>query len=69
MVAEELDALNRRIMNRVNDSGDIFLSHTQIDGVFTLRIAIGNIRTERRHIERAWDLLQAAAWEEDGADA
>jgi aromatic-L-amino-acid decarboxylase len=67
VVAGELDALNQRVMNRVNDSGDIFLSHTKIDGVFTLRIAIGNIRTERRHIERAWDLLQAAARKEDGA--
>lgn len=60
-VAAELNELNERVMNEVNAAGEIFLSHTKIDGVFTLRIAIGNIRTERRHVLRAWELLRAAA--------
>lgn len=59
LVAETLDSLNERVMNHINDSGEVFLSHTRIDGVFTLRIAIGNIRTERRHIEQAWQLLKS----------
>jgi aromatic-L-amino-acid decarboxylase len=67
VVAEALDALNEAVMNRVNDSGQLFLSHTKIDGVFVLRLVVGNIRTERRHIEHAWRLLREAARELDGA--
>jgi aromatic-L-amino-acid decarboxylase len=45
----------------VNRTGEVFLSHTRLDGRFTIRVAIGNLRTEARHIERAWELLQDAA--------
>ena len=56
-----LTRLNERLMNQLNAAGEVFLSHTRIDGRFTLRIAIGNIRTERRHVERAWQLVREAA--------
>ena len=54
----ELDALNGRLLEAVNGSGDVFLSHTKIDGRFALRLAIGHIRTTERHVARAWELLQ-----------
>ena len=41
------DAENEEIMRRANDSGEIFLSHTKLDGRFVLRLAIGNARTSR----------------------
>lgn len=63
---EEADALNERILGRVNASGEAYLSHTKLGGRFTLRVAIGNLRTERRHVARAWELLrEAAATERD----
>jgi aromatic-L-amino-acid decarboxylase len=65
-VAQAIDRLNERVMNRVNASGAIFLSHTRVQGMFVLRVAIGNIRTERHHVERAWQLLRTAARELDG---
>ncbi len=55
------DHLNEAILNRVNASGKVYLSHTKLRDHFTLRVAIGNLRTERRHIDEAWHLLQAAA--------
>jgi aromatic-L-amino-acid decarboxylase len=55
--AARLDALNERIMNAVNATGEAFLSHTKLDGVFTLRLAVGNIRTTEEHVGRAWRLL------------
>jgi len=64
-VAEELDALNEAVMNQVNNSGQLFFSHTRIDGIFVLRLAIGNLRMERRHIERAWALVRETAAELD----
>jgi aromatic-L-amino-acid decarboxylase len=57
---EEADAANQRILDEVNAAGDVFLSHTKLNGRFTIRLAIGNIRTEWEHIERAWELLRAA---------
>ena len=48
-------------MDAVNRTGEVFLSHTRLDGRFTIRVAIGNLRTEARHVERAWTLLQDAA--------
>jgi aromatic-L-amino-acid decarboxylase len=55
-----LDALNSAILDHVNATGEVFLSHTRLDGRFTLRIAIGHIRTAEPHVQRAWQLLQAA---------
>jgi aromatic-L-amino-acid decarboxylase len=39
----------------------VFLSHTRLDGRFTIRLSVGNLRTEPRHLERAWELLRVAA--------
>jgi aromatic-L-amino-acid decarboxylase len=63
-----LDDANAAIMDAVNRSGEVFLSHTRLDGRFTIRVAIGNLRTERRHVDRAWELLREAA-RSVGADA
>ena len=60
-VAAALDAANAAIMDAVNRSGEAFLSHTRLDGRFTIRVAIGNPRTQARHVERVWELLREAA--------
>jgi len=56
-----LDALNEAIMQSVNRTGEIFLSHTRLRDRFTIRVSIGNPRTEMRHIRRCWELLREAA--------
>jgi aromatic-L-amino-acid decarboxylase len=56
-----LDEANAAIMDAVNRTGEVFLSHTRLAGRFTIRVAIGNLRTEPRHLERTWALLQEAA--------
>lgn len=55
--AARLDALNEAIMNNINATGEMFFSHTRLNDVYTLRLAIGNIRTTEAHIRRAWELL------------
>jgi aromatic-L-amino-acid/L-tryptophan decarboxylase len=61
--AEAIDAHNAAIMAAVNGTGEMFVSHTKLRGRFTIRLAIGSLRTERRHVERAWELLRIAAEE------
>jgi aromatic-L-amino-acid/L-tryptophan decarboxylase len=56
-----LDPLNERLLEAVNGSGEAFLSHVVLGGRYTLRLAIGNIRTEERHVQRAWEILRAEA--------
>ena len=58
---EALDARNAALMESVNRAGEIFLSHTRLRELFTIRVAIGNLRTEPRHVERAWELLRETA--------
>ena len=58
---EERNALNAAILERVNASGRVYLSHTKLGNAYTLRLAVGNLRTERRHVAEAWGLLREAA--------
>jgi len=60
------EARHARILDRVNASGEIFLSHTKLDGRYVFRLAIGNLHTTAQHVKRAWDLLNAAAAETAG---
>lgn len=55
---EDVDALNERILDAVNASGEIFISHTRLRGRYALRLAIGNLRTSEQHVQRAWQLIR-----------
>jgi aromatic-L-amino-acid decarboxylase len=57
---EEADAANRRILERVNEDGRSFISHAQVKGRYVLRVAIGSLRTERRHLGTFLDAYRAA---------
>ena len=59
--AAELNAANQRLLDDVNATGEVFLSHTRIGGHIALRVAIGNLKTTERHVRRAWELLRALA--------
>jgi aromatic-L-amino-acid decarboxylase len=55
--ARDLDQLNERLMNSINASGQAYLSHTKLNGEFTLRLSVGSIRVQERHIVKVWELL------------
>ena len=55
------DAFNERILESVNATGEIFISHTRLDGRYAIRLAIGNLHTTEAHVGRAWALLQEHA--------
>ena len=54
-----LGALNERIMNNINAAGRFFLSHTKLHGIFTIRIAVGNLRTTEQDVRDLWGSIQA----------
>ena len=58
-----LDEINRRLLERVNASGRVFLTHTTLRGKYTIRLVVGQRTTEERHVRGAWDIISAAAGE------
>jgi aromatic-L-amino-acid decarboxylase len=54
----DIDAFNEHLMEGVNRSGEIFVSHTRLHGRFVIRLAIGNLHTTEQHVARAWELLR-----------
>jgi aromatic-L-amino-acid decarboxylase len=58
---EGTDAENEALLERVNASGEVFLSHTRLDGRYVLRLAIGNARTTEDDVRLAWDVLRREA--------
>jgi aromatic-L-amino-acid decarboxylase len=55
------EAANQRILDTLNGSGRMFLSHTRLDGRLTLRLSIGQTNTQRRHVQQAWEMIREAA--------
>ncbi len=52
-----LNSYNERLLQALNDTGDVFLSHTSLGGRYVIRLAVGNIRTTETEVRRAWDQL------------
>ena len=55
------DEENEALLERVNRGGELFISHTRLDGRYALRLAIGNVRTTEADVRRAWDVLRGEA--------
>lgn len=55
------DTANQNIMDRLNRSGDLFLTHTRLQGKMTLRLCVGQTNTKARHVEKAWKRIREEA--------
>ncbi len=55
------DEANQQIMDRLNRSGDLYLTHTKLHDKITLRLCIGQEDTKARHVEHAWKRIQEEA--------
>jgi aromatic-L-amino-acid decarboxylase len=55
------DTVNQAIMDRLNQSGDLYLTHTRLNDRLTLRMSIGQTQTELRHVQRAWQRIREEA--------
>lgn len=57
----KLNELNERLLQKVNQTGELFITHTKLDGSYTLRMVIGNTRVEEHHVQEAWQLIKEKA--------
>ncbi len=55
------DEVNQKLMDNLNGSGDLFLTHTNLSGKLTLRLSVGQTHTQERHVEQAWRRIQEEA--------
>jgi aromatic-L-amino-acid decarboxylase len=58
---EELNAMNARLLESLNATGRIFLTHTMLRGTYSLRLVVGQLRARDRHVEEAWSLIREHA--------
>lgn len=57
------DTVSERLLDRLNRSGRVYLTHTRLKDRTTLRFCVGQTNTDERHVSRAWELIQEAAAE------
>jgi aromatic-L-amino-acid decarboxylase len=55
------DDFNRRLLERLNESGKLYLTHAVLRGRYVLRLCVGQTDTEERHVRQAWELIQEYA--------
>ena len=58
---EEINQLNQNLLHKLNESGKIYLTHTKVHGMITLRMVIAQTNVEKKHVDRAWELIQKTA--------
>lgn len=58
---EQLNALNEELLHMINKSGQIYITHTKLDGKYTLRMVIAQTHVEDRHVEQAWEVIRKKA--------
>ncbi len=58
---EELNELNMKLLQKINSTGKIYLSHTMLKGVYTLRMVTGQTNTGQRHVDNAWEIIREQA--------
>jgi aromatic-L-amino-acid/L-tryptophan decarboxylase len=61
LTGDDADARNAAVLERVNASGEIFISHCVLDGRYVLRLAVGQLSTTEEDVRRAWEVLRREA--------
>ncbi|MCB9015218.1 MAG: aminotransferase class V-fold PLP-dependent enzyme [Lentimicrobiaceae bacterium] len=58
---EQLNKLNEQIVQKLNAGGSVYLTHTKLNGIYTIRMVIAQTNVESEHVEKAWQLIQQTA--------
>ncbi|MEN8153688.1 MAG: pyridoxal-dependent decarboxylase [Acidobacteriota bacterium] len=60
---DELNKLNEQLLEKLNSSGKLYLTHTKLNNIYTIRFVVGQTYQEEHHILNAWDLIKKTAKE------
>lgn len=55
---EKLNMINEKLLESINKTGDIFISHTSLKGIYTLRMVISQTNVTQKHVDEAWTLIK-----------
>ncbi|MHA2244228.1 MAG: pyridoxal phosphate-dependent decarboxylase family protein [Candidatus Hodarchaeales archaeon] len=58
---EELNRVNEELLHQLNSTGKLYMTHTKLDGKYTLRLVTGQTTVQERHVNQAWELIQEEA--------
>jgi aromatic-L-amino-acid decarboxylase len=61
MSEELINSVNEKLNHKLNDSGKIYLTHTTLDGKYTLRMVTAQTNVTLEHVEKAWNLIMDTA--------
>jgi aromatic-L-amino-acid decarboxylase len=61
--ADNLNALNEKLLMKINATGKLYLSHTRLNGTYTIRMVTSQTYVGKHHVEEAWNLIQTKAAE------
>ncbi|HEX2967984.1 MAG TPA: pyridoxal-dependent decarboxylase [Bacteroidales bacterium] len=61
LAGEELNKINEKLNHTLNDSGKLYLTHTSVRGIYTLRMVTAQTNVTAEHVEKAWDLIKSTA--------
>ena len=59
--SEDINEVNRKLLESVNESGRVYMTHALLGGVYVIRFAIGATLTDYRHVKAAWRVVQEHA--------
>ena len=57
----QIDRINNILMEKLNGSGFLYLTHTKLNGRFTLRLVVAQTHVTKRHVEEAWEAVSSTA--------
>jgi aromatic-L-amino-acid decarboxylase len=58
---DQLNSINEQLLQKVNKTGKIFITHTKLNGIYTLRMVIAQTNVHENHVNNAWKLIQETA--------
>ena len=58
---EQLNKLNEDLLHKINESGKMYITHTKLNGIYTLRMVIGQTNVTEDHVKKAWKLIISTA--------
>jgi len=58
MTEEQLNTSNKELLQKINATGEVYLTHTVLNGKYCIRLSVGQRNTEEKHVRRVWEIVK-----------